>query len=481
LNHRGGTLDFQVDDEDILKVDTLPPASLYEIEEAMWKWVHIGSVELNSGQHQLSIVSDGEANAVGRIIIAPSPVVQQASGSLYSTFRNKHVIVISEAERYIADPTVLASRIGLTVSGGVTLTTGMPRDFSLNFTTVSNSSYSVIMRRSNPPRFESSEALYDDFERIGNWGGGDISLSTLHVNTGNFSQLYSLTINKTSGKTHIIGKAFLSPVDLRNITTACFFVYVETNSSFLSSQLNFGAMTSKGTGYAWNFYVANNKENLVKLDLTEFKDRGNITSVHFSIGDAWGTYDDKQHLNIYFDTLFFLTEPTSESDFQWHDLTEQYFAVAGSNEIRFPVRTGGMGIDLVVIESNISSKNEIPVMNISRINPTKYTLQVDASEPFFLAFYSNYHPLWKASVEQKPFEHFRGNFFANAYYVDRTGKYTITLEFAFQPIYGIGMLVGHTTIIVCAFIGVVPKYMLNKILRYLRSKRVRIKVRWAFK
>lgn len=87
-----------------------------------------------------------------------------------------------------------------------------------------------------------------------------------------------------------------------------------------------------------------------------------------------------------------------------------------------------------------------------KINPTKYVVHVNASTPFFLVFSESYHKDWVASIDgqQIPSEHhFMANGFANGWYINKTGTYTVTLEFWPQKLFYIGSTISITTLILC--------------------------------
>ena len=93
-----------------------------------------------------------------------------------------------------------------------------------------------------------------------------------------------------------------------------------------------------------------------------------------------------------------------------------------------------------------------PNITVEKINPTKYVIHVDASQPFFLVFSESYHKDWIAYIDgqQIPNEyHVIANGFANAWHINKTGTYTVTLEFWSQKLFYIGSAISITTLILC--------------------------------
>ena len=91
------------------------------------------------------------------------------------------------------------------------------------------------------------------------------------------------------------------------------------------------------------------------------------------------------------------------------------------------------------------------------VNPTLYSVSVNASGPFLLVFSEPYDSNWVASVDGKQVPdalHFMANDVANAWYINETGSYTVTLEFTPQNLFYIGSAVSLTTLILLvAYLG----------------------------
>ncbi len=107
-----------------------------------------------------------------------------------------------------------------------------------------------------------------------------------------------------------------------------------------------------------------------------------------------------------------------------------------------------------VSADNLLSPGQTNVTSISyeEINPTQYTVHVNASEPFYLVFSETYDNDWVASIsgQQIPGQyHFTANGYANGWYINRTGAYTITLEYWPQNLFYIGGAISVTAFILC--------------------------------
>ena len=110
--------------------------------------------------------------------------------------------------------------------------------------------------------------------------------------------------------------------------------------------------------------------------------------------------------------------------------------------------------------------NVTPIANFSKPNisfventPTKVTVHVsNATTPYYLVFRETYDPHWVAfysnGTEVNPHDHIAVNGFANAWYMNKTGNYTITLYYTLQTDAWIAWGVSFAALFVTIGIGV---------------------------
>jgi hypothetical protein len=107
------------------------------------------------------------------------------------------------------------------------------------------------------------------------------------------------------------------------------------------------------------------------------------------------------------------------------------------------------------------------------VNPTQYTVHVNASAPFYLVFSESYDNGWVATIngQQIPGQyHFTANGYANGWYINKTGTYTITLEFTPQNLFYAGAVISITTLITCTV------YLSKNKIIHIRQKYAKKKV-----
>ncbi len=137
---------------------------------------------------------------------------------------------------------------------------------------------------------------------------------------------------------------------------------------------------------------------------------------------------------------------------------------------------------------NISDRQlRNPSLTFKRINPTKYAIHIESTQPFFLVFSESYHLQWKlfidnsttsiesiidyknTNVKEGLFDlrfnprdisytfmtpindktHFIANGYANAWYINKTGSYDIILYFLPQNYFYIGLFITLTSVGIC--------------------------------
>jgi len=116
-----------------------------------------------------------------------------------------------------------------------------------------------------------------------------------------------------------------------------------------------------------------------------------------------------------------------------------------------------------ILNNPSESIKSVPTLTFLRINPIKYKVSINASEPFLLIFSENYHPEWKAYISsdvswletfwKRPIDeknHLLANGYANGWYIEKTGNFDITLYFLPQRLFYIGLIVTTVTLILGA-------------------------------
>lgn len=104
------------------------------------------------------------------------------------------------------------------------------------------------------------------------------------------------------------------------------------------------------------------------------------------------------------------------------------------------------------------------------INPTEYAVEVNSQKSFFLVFSESYNPQWEAYVNgEKILQHFIANGYANSWYVNRTGQFTVTLKYAPQIFYDLTKGVSFVTFMILITFSIFSSIKMKQRLRTVRS------------
>lgn len=94
---------------------------------------------------------------------------------------------------------------------------------------------------------------------------------------------------------------------------------------------------------------------------------------------------------------------------------------------------------VALLKKSVEGKIGVPPkISYRKIDPTHYKILVDHAErPFYLVLNQRYGDAWSASIG----EHFRGNRFANVWFIDKRGDYTVDVVYKPQKLFVIGGIV----------------------------------------
>jgi len=126
--------------------------------------------------------------------------------------------------------------------------------------------------------------------------------------------------------------------------------------------------------------------------------------------------------------------------------------------------------------SNLTTIHEqrkalIPCISWQRVNPTKYVVSVEGSSgPFYMIFLERYDEKWEAYIpaESKSVElHFPVYGYANAWYINKTGDFDVTVTYLPQEMLDVGLRVSFLAYLACIF------YITYSGLRVIWKKRMK--------
>jgi hypothetical protein len=218
----------------------------------------------------------------------------------------------------------------------------------------------------------------------------------------------------------------------------------------------------------------------------------------FNYINSFGKLDLYEIPNNYFTPHIYSTDRytiTNDTNGMLDIIYKQESFISGNSIIFVQDELNKEKINILKEKKIFNKQNEFlpvyhPQINFKKLNPTKYQVSINATQPFFLVFSESYHPLWKAYLGSpfkcelnayyentnlkeckqedsftpldisylftKPLSednHFTANGYANAWYIDPKviGKenFNITLYFMPQSYFYVGLLISVTTFIFC--------------------------------
>jgi hypothetical protein len=101
-----------------------------------------------------------------------------------------------------------------------------------------------------------------------------------------------------------------------------------------------------------------------------------------------------------------------------------------------------------------ASKSTVPV-NYKKVGQSRYVINVELEKPSFVILSESYHPLWRAYLGCEKINSMISYSFVNGFFVNKTGKITMTIEFGGQIYTLVGGIIsissfGLATLYLCA-------------------------------
>ena len=144
-----------------------------------------------------------------------------------------------------------------------------------------------------------------------------------------------------------------------------------------------------------------------------------------------------------------------QKDLKWYKL-ESIKLSQGKHDIAL---TGKATVDLIGLSlanegqlANGPTNNQNAVsLDFQQINPTKYVVQYESTEPFLMILNESYHPLWRAYIDDKEIESISTNSYANGFHIKTPLKGEAVIEFVEQRYINMAFWISGGTL--CGIIG----------------------------
>lgn len=260
----------------------------------------------------------------------------------------------------------------------------------------------------------------------------------------------------------------------------------DTTERFGKNNVNKGKFFEQGARGHINYvkaYTKNvgNGEGNLTLGFTQYPGGPDIFEVDVRVPAAsHGWFSAKVDRFWDFDSIFVYIKADPyiwvgvDYSYPWDD----YYSNDGVNWLN---HEGRRYISLVYTRTLVltSVKNNLipepPAIDYQELSPTKYLIDVDAVNPFFLVFSESYHTEWKAYIDGEEVEqHFLANGYANSWYVNKTGRFRIILEYVPQRLYDLSKAASLMAFTILLALTIFPPNMLKQKFQHALRKLKRI-------
>lgn len=128
------------------------------------------------------------------------------------------------------------------------------------------------------------------------------------------------------------------------------------------------------------------------------------------------------------------------------------------------------GESMVSVNSLFEAKSDLQV-SYEKINPCKYEAHIENSnEPFMLVFSEAYHPMWKAYIDGEEMSPIPAYSIVNGFYINKTGNFDVTIYFTGQTYADVGLKISMVALIIVGAMLIIPSKKLKHWGKYIKQK-----------
>jgi len=336
----------------------------------------------------------------------------------------------------------------------------------------------------------SSEVLIDGSSLIlsGNPALNLIPSSNIAVWSANgcFCNHFSTTQNQTTWQVNLSGTGDRNiSFDFQSFNLTSHNVEILMDGDGSGSKISFQIYDNDGNFVGWNRVMNWNGTRLLDFSLNSieyYSGYPNPNNFNASQAKLLAIYYYPIQQESGYSTIIVRSiHPSLPSDSPWSTTTLNL--ARGWHTLQLPQGQSGAG-NLVIASRPQTMTGSVrpPSVTYVKISATEYRVNVvNASNPFYLVFSESFDQGWRVySHELPPFglgssqivsenNHFVVNGFANGWYVDKTGTYTLTLYFYPQVIYEASLVAsGASFFAMVIIVAGVPRSLMALVSRRTR-------------
>ena len=464
----GGKVNLVIDDELVNSLET-------KSKNFGFSWECIESIYFEKGSHEVSIENDAGFNAVNLIAIIPIEKTEEYFENAEEFVENKDIIYLMEAENnFVFSNAKILMQYGSLASSGEVISFGENGSARLPLEILQSGNYTLALRLakgrdSSNLNFTFANKTY----RIRNTNNNDlewIEFHDIYVENGTNEikfestpiQIFNLNLSFEYGwndekdapvNWYAPRTEFSVGLDPRFKTDGNYSVRLTTDSqsSEILSHLKSRDIKIK-PGIYYNISLDVKLDNIIN---TRVKIAGyNKTAQEWVYIDNivaglkgtknWQTYFKRIFIPINISKINIIINAGTVSNPSRGNATAWFDAI----QIQRLVEAKNIDLDLISlfldvnnqsVQEHFTPKSEAAVLNYKKIDSTRYEVEIRSTAPFILVFAETFDEFWVAQgsgmdkIESVPVYGM-----LNGFYIEKTGNFSIIIEYEPQQWFNIG-------------------------------------------
>jgi hypothetical protein len=126
--------------------------------------------------------------------------------------------------------------------------------------------------------------------------------------------------------------------------------------------------------------------------------------------------------------------------------------------------------ELMTVDDIFRGETMNPIIEYEKLEAEKYTVKVNASNPFILAFSETYHGLWQASTDDLEYQKVPLYSQINGFFINKTGSFTIKIEFLPSRAHYLGEAISTLTLLSMFISGIILEDRIRRNLMHYFKK-----------
>ena len=473
----GGTIALYLDEELIGSLNTIDTPQAFD-------WELVKSVWLKKGSHSLAIENVDGFNAVNLIAITPEKKTEEYLKKAEEFLKNKELIYVFEAESdFYFENATISSLYGNTVSSGKVLNLSDNGVAWLPVQILQDGNYSLSIRRTGGGiNHQLNLTLGDNYYDLGYNNDSDftwINITGISLNKGYHDIKFKvdppdlishLSFEEGWNSTSNSPEAWSSPqtqfsASLDNLTKtdgeySLKLTTDSTGSSNWSHMRSQNISVEPNVNYRASIDIKTKNVNNTRVKIIGYNESSEEWEhvEHLVIGPrgtkGWREYSHSFSVSKNISKIKvainagWVLNSTAGNATTWFDNFKLFLDTEEKNN----------EIDLVILYSDennqtledlFESNQKATILESKKIDATKYEVKISSTEPFMLGFAEAFDDFWivhidgLGTIESTPLHGM-----LNGFYINKTGNFTVIIEFKPQQWFNIGAGITGLSILV---------------------------------